>query len=198
MEIEFSDGKISFKRVLSGLDEFVIDFCKILSEEKIKYAIVSGYIPIVFGRSRHTEDVDIITEKISKGKFELLWARLDKYTCINASDSMDAYSCLCDRIALRFTEGERFIPNVEFKFSPDDAGEYTLLNRIELSVNQNTLFISPLEMQVAYKLFFGSEKDIEDARFLFKLFRQHLNREKILDLAKKFNLKPSRSLKYIE
>jgi hypothetical protein len=31
------------------------------------------------------------------------------------------------------------------------------------------------ELQIPYKLFLGSEKDIEDARFLFKLFKDNLN-----------------------
>ena len=30
-------------------------------------------------------------------------------------------------------------------------------------------------LQIPYKLFLGSEKDIEDARFLFKLFEDKLN-----------------------
>lgn len=37
---------------MSPLDKFVFNFCKLLEKEHIKYVVVSGYVAIVFGRSR--------------------------------------------------------------------------------------------------------------------------------------------------
>lgn len=42
-------------------------------------------------------------------------------------------------------------------------------------IGERSLFISSLELQIAYKLFLGSEKDIEDARFLFRLFAENID-----------------------
>jgi len=48
-----------------------------------------------------------------------------------------------------------------------------------------------LELQIAYKLLLGSVKDIEDARFLFKLFMEQIDKKELkawlreLDIPKK-------------
>ena len=48
--------EIKLNKELNKLDKFVIDFCKLLD----RYVIVSGYVSILFGRSRSTEDVDLL------------------------------------------------------------------------------------------------------------------------------------------
>ena len=59
MKLKFSKKKIEFRKELNDLDKFVIDFTSILNKLKIKYVIVSGYVAILFGRSRSSEDIDI-------------------------------------------------------------------------------------------------------------------------------------------
>lgn len=43
-------------------------------------------------------------------------------------------------------------------------------------LNGKPLYISPIELQIAYKLYLGSDKDVEDAYYLYELFREHLKR----------------------
>ena len=47
------------------------------------------------------------------------------------------------------------------------------------------MFISPLELQIPFKLYLGTEKDIEDAKHLYLLFKTELD----LDALKEFNRK---------
>ncbi|MBI2141461.1 hypothetical protein HYU16_03480, partial [Candidatus Woesearchaeota archaeon] len=55
--MEFVDDKtIKLDKVLNELDKFVLKFIKIL-EKHADYVIVSGYVSILFGRSRSTEDI---------------------------------------------------------------------------------------------------------------------------------------------
>lgn len=56
-------GKIRLDRVLSELDERVLGFTRIL-EKHVEYVIVSGYVSILFGRARATEDVDILIKEL--------------------------------------------------------------------------------------------------------------------------------------
>lgn len=63
MEIKVSKNRIKLNKELNDLDTFVIDFVKILDKSKIKYVLVSGYVSILFGRSRSSEDIDIIVKK---------------------------------------------------------------------------------------------------------------------------------------
>jgi predicted nucleotidyltransferase len=65
MEIEFKEDKIIFDRELSLLDRFVLSFVEHLQTNNINYVIISGYVAILFGRSRMSEDVDIFIENIS-------------------------------------------------------------------------------------------------------------------------------------
>jgi len=50
-----------------------------------------------------------------------------------------------------------------------------LLARIRVIINSDhVLFISPIEQQIAYKVYLGSEKDLEDAKHLFLLFKEFI------------------------
>jgi len=177
MEFEFSEGTIRFDKVPSSLDAFVASFCALLHARRIPYVIVSGYVALVFGRSRMTEDVDIIASEIPEAAFSLLWDDVYRagYECINVTDKASAYrEYLRNGSALRFAARGTFIPNMEFKFAKPGPEEYALKNPLTLVLNGAPLAISEFELQIAYKLFLGSEKDIEDARFLFRLFRPHV------------------------
>ncbi len=46
-----------------------------------------------------------------------------------------------------------------------------------LKNGRQVLKISPIELQIAYKLFLGGETAIEDARHLYQLFKENLNQK---------------------
>jgi hypothetical protein len=132
-------------------------------------------------------------------KFCELWTKISKkFECLNTSDVKNAYEkYLLEGISLRFSKKNSYIPNIEFKFPKFEIDYWTLEKRIEVTLNDYKLFISPLELQIPFKLFLGSQKDIEDARHLYKLFKEHLN----LKLLDEFNqkLKTDKSFnKYIK
>ena len=181
MEIEYIDNKIVLEKELNDLDLFTLDFTNILNKLNIKYVIVSGYVAILFGRSRGSEDVDLIIENMDYSKFNELWTELyTKFECILVDTpkiAYDDYLKLKDR--LRFAKADTFIPNMEVKTPSTDIENWVLTNSIEVNLNKNKLFISSFELQIAYKLYLGSEKDIEDARYLYKLFSDRLDQNKL-------------------
>ncbi|MGI0038161.1 MAG: hypothetical protein ACRD99_07365 [Nitrososphaera sp.] len=78
------------------------------------------------------------------------------------------------------------MPNIEFMFpKAEELDNWVLQNGKEVILNGNRIKISPFEMQIPYKLFLGSNKDIEDARHLYKMFKDTLNR----DLLRQFLIK---------
>lgn len=177
MEILDIPGGYALDKEENGLDRFVLDYVCVLDKEEVKYVIVSGYVAILFGRSRSSEDVDMLMEKISKGKFLRLWVALsDKFECLNTGDAAEAYDdyLLCET-ALRFCYPGKFIPNMEVKFPKKPLDAWTLENRKTVLLNKKPLHISPIEVQIPFKLFLGSEKDIEDAGHLYELFKQRLD-----------------------
>jgi hypothetical protein len=56
------DRSVSDKTLL---EEFAEDFCRILQKHS-KYIIVSGFVAIAHGRTRGTEDIHVIIERITK------------------------------------------------------------------------------------------------------------------------------------
>lgn len=112
-------------------------------------------------------------------QFNELWTKISKkFECLNTSDVKDAYKrYLSKGISLRFSRKDSYIPNIEFKFPKLEIDFWTLEKRIKVTLNDYQLFISPLELQIPFKLYLGSQKDIEDARHLYKLFKDYLNKK---------------------
>ncbi len=62
-------------------------------------------------------------------------------------------------------------------------------NAIEVELNKtDKVRISPLELQIAYKLFLGSKKDLEDARFLFDLFKNKIDKKELMGFIRLLNV----------
>ena len=200
VELTITGNKIIFNRELSLLDHFAIDFIKLLKKHQLKYVVVSGYIAIVFGRSRNTEDVDIIVEKPPQTIFSSLWNDIIKrYECINTSDPNNAYAeYLSKGCGIRFSKKDTIIPNIEFKFVHGNDDDLSITQARILVLNGNPLRISPLEMQIAYKMYLGSDKDFEDAKFLFDLLREHLDIGKLNTFITSFRIKKSLVKKYLK
>jgi len=183
MEFAFGKNSIEFNRELSYLDRLVIGFTEILKKQEADYVIVSGYIAILFGRSRETEDVDIFIEDRGFEKFAKLWGELERngFECINAASAAEAFhEYLNSQVAIRFAVKGTFIPNFELKFPKTKYNRYSLKRKVRVLLNGNSINISELELQVAFKLKLGSKKDFEDARHLYKLFKEHLNKGLLL------------------
>lgn len=193
MEIKVSKNRIKLNKELNDLDTFVIDFVKILDKSKIKYVLVSGYVSILFGRSRSSEDIDIIVKKMSKNRFLVLWNELSRknFVCIIPDSFESAYdNYLMNRTSIRFSRKDQPIPNMEFMFpKAEDLDNWVLKNGKQVMLNRHLLRISPIELQISYKLFLGSEKDIEDARHLYQLFKENLNRKLLTQFLVKLDKK---------
>ncbi len=153
--------------------------------------IVSGYVAVLFGRSRTTEDVDVFIEELGWERFNKFWEAINKagFECINAANAKEAFSeYLANNIAVRFALKHSFIPNVELKFARTKYNRYSLSKKLTVKMNSATINISELELQIAFKLKLGSQKDIEDARHLFKLFQKYLNRKLLLSYIREFRV----------
>jgi hypothetical protein len=155
--------------------------------------LVSGYVSILFGRSRSSEDIDIIVQKMSKRRFSVLWKALSKknFECIVPDNFESAYENYLTKLSsVRFSKKDQPIPNIEFMFpKAEDLDNWALKNGKQVLLNKRVLKISPIELQIAYKLFLASEKDIEDARHLYQLFKENLDRKMLTQFLLKLDKK---------
>lgn len=159
------------EKELSELDRRVLSFVEVLERQGVDYVIVSGYWAILTGRSRGTEDIDVLIEELGKDEALGLAEALEEkgYWCINAG-KYEVYGYLSDGLAVRFAEEGEIIPNFEVKFVRDSFDDVSLQNPVLARIKGGELRMGPLELQVAYKLFLGSEKDFEDALHLYTVF----------------------------
>ena len=153
MNISFTSESIGLQKELNSLDSFTLDFIAALDKLSLRYVIVSGYVAILFGRSRASEDIDIILEKMDRQKFHTLWNSLkDGFECIITSSEDEAYTnYLQSGLALRFARKGSFIPNIEVKFPKDSLAHLSLQVRKKvldadnhICVERSTVFRLPL------------------------------------------------------
>jgi len=188
MEFDYTQDTILIRgKAISALDKFVLEFVKSLSKYA-NYVIVSGYVAILFGRNRNSEDIDIFVERMDFERFERFWTEISKkFECINTKNSKTAYyNYLLSGVSIRFSKKKSFIPNVEFKFPKLELEQWSLNERKKVFLNDHQLFISPLELQIPFKLYLGSEKDIEDAKHIYGIFKDKIDLVLLHDFNRKF------------
>ncbi len=163
---------IQLDRELSDLDLFVLDFTAIL-QKYTTYALISGYVALLFGRSRTTEDVDLFIPALTRPQFHNLYEDIKNhgFSSVVVDSEEELFSMLTDHLAVRFGRANLPIPNIELKFTRDMLDLLSIQTRIRVITKKGDLFISSPELQVAYKkLVLATPKDVEDARHLQRLF----------------------------
>ncbi len=168
---------IEIDRELSDLDTFAIDFTDIL-KKNIDYVIVSGYVAILLGRARASEDIDVIIPKIDFSTFKILYSDLKKnnFYCINAEQESEVFEYLKDNLAIRFAKNGTMIPNIEMKWAKNRFDELALENTIDVKIKKAKLCISHLELQIAFKeMVLKSPKDLDDADHIRDVAKDYLD-----------------------
>ncbi len=181
MDLKVEGKDIYLKnKVISKLDSFVIDFINIL-KKYTDYVVVSGYVSILFGRSRGTEDIDVLIKKIDMDTFLKLHKELTgkNYWFLNAENPVELYGMLEEKLAIRIAVKDTVIPNIEVKFVKSGLDTVSLNEHNVVKIDRESINISPIELQIAFKLYLGSDKDIEDAVYLYDIFTKHLNKIKL-------------------
>ncbi|MCE4616787.1 MAG: hypothetical protein F7C09_07000 [Aeropyrum sp.] len=150
--------------------------------------MVAGYIAILFGRSRRSDDLYFILEYLDEEDFLELCrlARMEGFTLlqgsIEAEESLRQLyrHYLAEGYGVRFIYEDSLLPNIEAKLARTDIHRYALNNNVTVIVNGKfRIRISPIELQIAYKLKLGSDKDIGDAVFLYTLLVDAINKDEL-------------------
>ncbi len=165
------------------LDRFAEDFVDIV-EKHAKYIIVSGFVAIAHGRSRGTEDVDLIIERIGKETFKTMHndLLLAGFECIQSEDPDVIYDdYLKEKTSVRYIRKGHFLPEMELKLARDELDEYQIKTRKKLPLTGLDLYFSSIEMNIAFKEeLLTSEKDIDDAEHLRIIYSDVLDENEII------------------
>lgn len=177
------DRQISDRNIL---DSFCEEFCVII-DKYCKYIVVSGFLAIASGRTRGTEDIDMIIERISKDKFETLFKELGQndFVCMQSASPEEAYDYLKENTSLRFTKKDKPVPEMEVKFAKDILDMYQLGQRIKIPLTGLNVWFSNININIAFKEgLLKSSKDLEDSRHLRIVFKEMVNEQEIKEVKK--------------
>lgn len=175
--MEFTDDGVVIDKPPNDLDSLVLDVTGALDEVGVRYAVVSGYVAVLFGRSRATEDVDVITGRFDQGTASELVSRLEDAGYWGpAMPLAELHETLADGLPVRVAEEGHRVPNVELKFAADEYDRTSLENTLAVRIGGETLHVGSLEFQIAYKLDMGAQRDYEDALYLHEVAGRNLNR----------------------
>jgi hypothetical protein len=176
------DGVIIINRKLTKLDLFVQDFLNILKKHS-NYLVVSGFVSISTGRTRGTEDVDVLASKLNKTKFALFLNDLfkNKFWCYQGNTLDEIWRYIEKGDNIRFAKDGEIFPNIEF-ISVDESKpvKYFELNHPQKIKIQDFEFkIPPIEFEILYKeIILSGKKDIGDAKHLRSFFSDIIKKEK--------------------
>lgn len=179
--MELVDGKIILDRIPSELDKFAVEFLRML-EKYTDYVVISGYVSILLGRTRSTEDIYVFIKPISKDSLSNLYTELKKndFWCLNAEDDSEIFSYLTEKLAVRFAKINTYAPNFEVKFPKDNLDEEVFDDFISVKLSIGEIKISSLERHIAFKNYYlGSKKDEEDALHIEEYFKDKIDLKKI-------------------
>ena len=178
--MEIRDDEIHIEKPPNALDELVLDVVSILDRLEIRYVIVSGYVAVLLGRSRATEDIDMIVEPFDESVAANLVRELEDAGYWGAAMPLaDLHATLEDGLPVRVAEDGHRVPNVELKFPSDRYSRRSLENTVTVNLGGELLRVGSLELQISYKLRMGAQKDYEDALYLYHLLEGTLNRDRL-------------------
>ena len=111
------------------------------------------------------------------------------YWVINSDSCEDAFDMLNSALSIRIAKKGDAVPNFEVKFAKKDIDFLSLNNPLKVTLNNHKLLMSPLEIQIPFKIYLGSEKDIEDATHIYELFKEKLDKKLMENIANKLKVK---------
>ena len=174
--VRLRDGDLVVERPPNELDNLAIAFSTLLSDLDIDHVFIAGYLAILTGRARATDDIDVLIEPLSNGDVSELVEELEASGYWGpAMPLKEMYGNLSAGTNIWVAPSDQMTPHVEVKFPSDEYDRASLANAIDAHIAGETIPVGPLELQIAYKLYLGEQKDLEDAAHLYLLFQESLS-----------------------
>ena len=189
--IVLEDGVLSVDREPNQLDELAIGFSQILDQLGIEHVYVAGYVSILAGRARSTEDVDVLIEPLDEPTAAEVATTLTTAGYWGPAMPLDSlHEMLTNGDPIWVAPADQVTPHLEVKHVRDEFDRASLSDAITAEIGDDSIPIGPLELQIAYKLSLGSQKDIEDAVHLYTLFAETLTSARLEAWVQRLDVEP--------
>jgi hypothetical protein len=174
--IELRNETLVVDREPNRLDELAVEFSQVLDRFDIAHVYIAGYVAILAGRARSTEDIDVLIERIDEETANELAATLDEAGFWGPAMPLTSmYEMLDNGDNIWVAPDDQITPHLEVKFARDEFDRASLENAITARIGDEAIPIGPIELRIAYKLHLGTRTDIEEAVHLHALFEESLS-----------------------
>jgi hypothetical protein len=178
--VRLEDDGLFVERPPNELDNLAIAFSRLLSRFEIDHVFIAGYLAILTGRARATDDIDVLIESVPREVIDQLVDELEANDYWGpAMPLSEMHSNLTAGTNIWVAPDDQMTPHLEVKFPTDEFDDASLSNALDAHIAGATIPIGPLELQIAYKLYLGGQKDFEDAAHLYLLFRETLSTDRL-------------------
>ncbi|MFB6137044.1 MAG: hypothetical protein ABEJ42_01710 [Halobacteriaceae archaeon] len=178
--VSLTDGTLVVEREPNRLDELAIPFSELLADRDVDHVFVSGYLAILAGRPRGTNDVDVIVERLDRDAVDALVEEFDAAGYWGPAMPLEEmYGNLDAGTNIWVAPDGEMTPHLEVKFPTDPYDRASLSNAITAEIGDATIPVGPIDLQIAYKLSMGAQKDFEDAAHLYTMFHETLSTERL-------------------
>ncbi len=165
------------------LDELVWNLVSRL-EGRTDYVLVSGYISILLGMERPTQDVDILISGFrSREELANFFKEIRGMGWETIPSNLDEVYFLLEERNEKidiFTDKQWYF---DFKKAKTKWGILSLKNPLVVKKRGYKFKIAPPEVQIPYKLWLGSDKDIKDAVYLYERLKDIIDKKAMKDIA---------------
>lgn len=173
--VALREGCLVIERAPNQLDELAIEFSRILDQFGIEHAFVAGYVAILAGRTRATQAIAVLIEEIAENTAQRLVASLNEADFWGPAMPLgELFDMLRAGDPIWIARAEQITPHLEVKFPSDKFDRASLSESFPAAIGCAQIPIGPLELQIAYKLYLGTQTDFEDAIHLYTLFAESL------------------------
>jgi hypothetical protein len=191
--MDFEDGVLVIDRELSEFDRRAFAFFDLLDEIGIDYLVVSGYLLLLTGRQRMTEDVDLILSVRTTDRLDELATRLGEAGYVANPPPLDRLpEFIEDGHVGVHAEGAR-VPTFDLSLGETQLERDAFADSLSVEVSGKTLQVTPFEQQIAYKLSMlydptdHTAMDFLDALHLYRLFEDHLDMDSLRSYTQRLN-----------
>ncbi len=180
--------KIEVESGASDLDELVWRLVSRL-KKYTEYVLVSGYIAILLGMERPTQDVDVVISGFrSRSDFNNFFNELRELGWETIPSNLDELYFLLEERNEKidvFTDKQWYF---DFKKAGNKWALLSLENPLIVKKGDYEFKIAPPEIQIPYKLWLGSDKDIKDAAFIYEKLKPIIDRKAMKEIADEMNV----------
>lgn len=179
--MHFEDGALVIEKEQSTLDERTFEFLAVLDAVDVDYVVVSGYVLLLTGRNRMTEDIDVILARSSRSVLQALADRLEDAGYVATPPPIERLPSFIQASHVDVSKEGRRVPSFDLSLADTQLERSAIADPLTVRFAGRDIPVAPLEQQIAYKLYMAGDPrewkgtDYEDALHLYRVFEERLN-----------------------